>query len=287
MSELAEQETELKPLEGVEEVPVAEELPADDAHETLEADEVIVSIGEDAPPPEEEKDPGLVKHLRKTLRETTRKAKELEAKLQALTETKPAELGKRPELADPDIDYDEDKFLSKTEAWLERKRKVDDEKRAALEAEKAQEAEWRTKMEAYNNGKLKLKDELKLRDVDEAEENVREAFSVTQQGAILDGSDDPALLIHALGKDTKLLKELSEIKSISKFIFRVAKLEAKDLKVTKRNSPPPPERTVTSTGSVAGSIDSTLAKLEAEAEKTGDRTKIVRYKAEMKAKGKT
>ena len=62
-----------------------------------EPDEVIVSIGEEAPPPEEQTHaPEWVRELRKTNRELQRQNRELQGKLQstAQTETKPVVLGK-------------------------------------------------------------------------------------------------------------------------------------------------------------------------------------------------
>jgi len=58
------------------------------------------------------------------------------------------------------------------------------------------------------------------------------------------------------------------------------------LKVTQRKSAPPPERVVQGNAGTSGSVDSSLDKLRAEAERTGDYTKVMRYKAQMRAKGK-
>ena len=56
--------------------------------------EVIVSIGEDAPPPDEQAHaPGWVKELRKANREKEKRIRELEAKLTQTTEKKPVALG--------------------------------------------------------------------------------------------------------------------------------------------------------------------------------------------------
>jgi len=66
-----------------------------------ESDEVVVSIGEEAPPAEEEqRAPEWVRELRKANREKERRIRELEAKLQttAQTENKPVALGPKPKL---------------------------------------------------------------------------------------------------------------------------------------------------------------------------------------------
>jgi hypothetical protein len=56
---------------------------------------------------------------------------------------------------------------------------------------------------------------------------------------MLQGADNPALVVYALGKNPKKAKELSEIKDPVKFAFAVAKLE-KELKVTNRRAAPHP-----------------------------------------------
>jgi hypothetical protein len=99
---------------------------------------------------------------------------------------------------------------------------------------------------------------------------------------VLQGADNPALVIYALGRNPKKAKELSEIKDPVKFAFAVAKLE-KDLKVTNRKAAPPPERVVSGTGRSSGAVDSTLERLRTEAAKSGDFTKVIQYKKSKQA----
>jgi hypothetical protein len=70
-----------------------------------------------------------------------------------------------------------------------------------------------------------------------------------------------------------------------KFAFAVSKLESQ-LKVTNRKPATTPEKVLTGTGSTSGSVDSTLDKLRAEAEKTGDYTKVTAYKRKLKQERK-
>jgi desulfoferrodoxin (superoxide reductase-like protein) len=245
-------------------------------------DEVIVSIGEEAPPPEEQTHaPEWVRELRKTNRELQRQNRELQGKLQstAQTETKPVVLGKKPSLEE--YDYDADKFEVALADWFERKRQAD-EANAKQEAEVMnQQKAWQAKLDGYG----KAKAELRVKDFEDAEAVAQELFNITQQGVVLQGADNPALVIYALGKNPKKAKELSDIKDPVKFAFAVAKLE-KELKVTNRRAAPPPERIVSGTGRVSGAVDSTLERLRAEAEKTGNMTKVIQYKAQKRAASK-
>ena len=247
-----------------------------------ESDEVIVSIGEEAPPPEEQTHaPEWVRELRKTNRELQRQNRELQSKLQttAQTETKPVVLGPKPKLEDHD--YDADKFEEALAGWFERKRKAD-EMQAAQEAEVMnQQKAWKAKLDGYGRAKA----ELRVKDFEDAEAVAQELFNITQQGVVLQGADNPALVIYALGKNPKKAKELSDIKDPVKFAFAVAKLE-KELKVTNRKAAPPPERVVSGTGRVSGAVDSTLERLREEAAKTGNYTKVTQYRAQKRAASK-
>jgi len=244
-----------------------------------DSDEVIVSIGEEAPPPEEQTHaPEWVRELRKTNRELQRQNRELQGKLQstAQTETKPVVLGKKPSLEEHD--YDADKFEAALANWFDRKRQAD-EAAAKQEAEVMnQQKAWQAKLDGYG----KAKAELRVKDFEDAEAVAQELFNITQQGVVLQGADNPALVIYALGKNPKKAKELSDIKDPVKFAFAVAKLE-KELKVTNRKAAPPPERIVSGTGRVSGAVDSTLERLREEAARTGNMTKVVQYKAQKRA----
>ena len=251
------------------------ETPEDDG----ESDEVVVSIGEEAPPPEEPAHaPEWVRELRKTNRELQRQNRELQGKLQstAQTETKPVVLGKKPSLEEHD--YDADKFEAALADWFERKRQAD-EANAKQEAEVMnQQKAWQAKLDGYS----KAKAELRVKDFEDAEATAQELFNVTQQGVMLQGADNPALVVYALGKNPKKAQELAAIKDPVKFAFAVAKLE-KELKVTNRRAAPPPERIVSGTGRVSGAVDSTLERLREEAARTGNLTKVVQYKAQKRA----
>jgi hypothetical protein len=242
--------------------------------------EVIVSIGEDAPPPDEQAHaPGWVKELRKANREKEKRIRELEAKLTQTTEKKPVALGAKPKLED--FDYDADKFESALTDWFERKRQADTEANKLQQAEQAQKQVWQEKLEGYG----KAKAELKVRDFEDAEAVAQELFNITQQGVVLQGADNPALVIYALGKNPKKAAELAKIEDPVKFAFAVAKLE-KELKVTNRKAAPAPERMISSTGRVSGAVDSTLERLREEAARTGNMTKVIQYKAQKRAASK-
>jgi len=250
---------------------------SDDEH-AEESDEVVVSIGEESPPTEEEvRAPEWVRELRKANREKERRIRELEARLAtSAPENKPVQLGPKPKLEDHD--YDAERFEQALDAWHERKRQHDLETERVRQAEQAQQQAWQAKLEGYS----KAKAELKVRDYEDAEAIAQEVFSVTQQGVILQGAENPALVVYALGKNPKKAADLAKITDPVKFAFAVARLE-KELKVTNRRAAPAPERIVQGTGRASGTVDSTLERLRAEAEKTGNYTKVLQYKRQKQA----
>lgn len=262
----------------VEEEEIVVSEPVDEV-ETEDTEEVVVSIGEEAPPPEEQTHaPEWVRELRKTNRELQRQNRELQNKLQttAQTETKPVVLGVKPKLEDHD--YDADKFEAALADWFERKRQAD-EASARQEAEVMnQQKAWKAKLDGYG----KAKAELRVKDFEDAEAVAQELFNITQQGVMLQGADNPALVVYALGKNPKKAKELSDIKDPVKFAFAVAKLE-KELKVTNRRAAPAPERIVSGTGRSSGAVDSTLERLREEAARTGNMTKVIQYRAQKRS----
>jgi len=249
--------------------------------EEPDAEEVIVSIGEEAPPPEEHTPaPEWVRELRKTNRELQRQNRELQSKLQVQpTEINPVIIGVKPKLEDHD--YDADKYEEALTAWFERKRQAD-EVNAKQQAEVMnQQKAWQAKLDGYG----KAKAELRVRDYEDAEAVAQEVFSITQQGVILQGAENAALVVYALGKNPKKAKELSDIKDPVKFAFAVAKLE-KELKVTNRRAAPAPERIVSGTGRSSGAVDSTLERLREEAARTGNMTKVIQYRAQKRSASK-
>ena len=265
-NEVEVEEEEIETNEPVEEI------------EPEDTEEVVVSIGEEAPPPEEHTPaPEWVKELRKTNRELQRQNRELQGRLQAAPpETKPVVIGNKPKLEDHD--YDADKYEEALANWFERKRQADDAN-AKQEAEVMnQQKAWQAKLDGYG----KAKAELRVKDFEDAEEVAQQVFSITQQGVLLQGADNPALVVYALGKNPAKAKELAEIKDPVKFAFAVAKLE-KDLKVTNRRQAPAPERIVTGTGRSSGAVDSTLERLREDAARTGNMTKVIAYKAQKRS----
>ena len=249
--------------------------------ESEEPDEIVVSIdGEEPPPQEEQAAPEWVRELRREHRELKKRNRELESRVNQSTETNPVvNLGPKPNLEA--LDYDTEKYEQSLADWYERKKLVDEQQSQARRAEEEQQQAWNAKLEGYVEAKTKLK----VRDYDDAEEVAQQMFNVVQQGVVIQGAENPALVIYALGKNPKKAKELAAIDDPVKFAFAVAKLES-NLKIGNRKAATQPERTVSATAPSSGAVDSTLERLREEAARTGNMDKVMAYKRAQKRAAK-
>ena len=255
------------------------ENPAENVEEA--ADEDVITIGDESPAPEEVEHaqaPAWVKELRKSNRELARENRKLkeQASTSPTSQQMKVELGAKPKLED--CDYDADKHDEALSQWYERKIEVDAQNTKAKQQQAADDQAWQDKLIAYSEAKSKIK----VPDYEDAEHAAQEVLSKTQQGIILQGAENPALVVYALGKNPAKAKELAAITDPVKYAFAIAKLETQ-LKITKRNAPPPEQR-VSGKGSasISGSVDSTLERLRAEAAKTNNLTKVIAYKAQKR-----
>ena len=238
--------------------------------------ELIVSIGEEAPPqPEETAAPAWVRDLRRHNRELTKRLKELEAK----ERQQPVQTALPPKPTLESCDYDADEFERQLDGWKDAKRNADDAEAAARKQQEQAEQAWQSRLSTYTERKQALPAD----DVDDAEQSVRELFGDMRWAILVDGADDPAMLVYALGKYPERAKELAKIESLAQFTFKAAKLES-ELKVTKRKPTVAPEKTMTGTAPVGvAGADATLERLRADAEKTGDYSKVIAYRKQKRA----
>lgn len=274
-----EAEPEAEELEAEEEAGDEEEEGEGESEAEAEAEGLSITIGDEDPEAEEEEPaPVWVKELRKTARSVTKENKELKKKLEALENPAPKDVPLREKPTLESHDYDTDKYDQDLMAWYEQKQRKDAQKREEEAAQASKAEAWNQKLTAYGA----KRDELDVPDFEDAEGEVMEALSQTQQGIIVQGAENPALVIYALGKNPKRIKALAEETDPVKFAFAVAKLE-KDLKVSKgKKKPPAPERRPkgSATGASGGS-EKALERLMQEADKTGDYTEYYKYKRKL------
>lgn len=260
-----------------DEVEASGDAPGDD-------DGLAISIGDDEPEsePDIEKAPQWVREMRKEQPKLRREIRDLRAENERLkaTAAPPAiVVGDKPTMES--CGYDEAEYETQLDAWKDRKREAEAQTRERDAAQKKERDAWDARVAAYQEAKSKLK--AKVADLDEAEAAVLGSFDVTQQGILL-LAKQPEMMMYALGKNDKAREGLAKIKNYGEFAIAIGELMGK-LKVTPSKKAPPPERRIA--GSAPGSRgtggpDKKLDALEAEAERTGDRSKVIAYKRQLK-----
>lgn len=268
-------------IEGTEEGVVVDE--GHDVEVTEDDGALVVTIGEEvveegAEEVDENTAPQWVKDLRKKTKEQERELREYKRKLaEKETQQVAEEIGKRPSLSDDGIDFDEEVYAQRLLEWTDKKKAA--EAAEAAERAKREEADrtFNERLTAYNQKKTALK----VEDFDDAESAVVSTLSKTQQGIIVNYCDKPELLIYAVGRNDKELARLAAITDPIKFALEIQTIEREKLKVTTRKPTTAPERTVSASAPITSS-DKHLEALEREADRTGDRSKIIAYKRTLK-----
>lgn len=273
----------------------SEQLPDDDLNTDIDTDEaendpaddgeVEVTFGEK--PDDESQEDGeddedtssVIRNMRKREREKDRKLRQAERELEQLRkaqqpQTAAPELPPKPTLES--CDWDEQEFEKKLIDWQKAAVEVEKAKAKQQEQQQALIREAEAKRTAYQENAKKLK----AKDFAEAEEEVVSVFDQTRQSILLEAADNPALLVYALGKNPAQLERLSKITNLAKFAAELGKLE-KDLKVSKPTKPAPADTNLRSNAAPSNGSKK-LAELEAEANRTNDRTKLIAYKKSLR-----
>lgn len=268
---MLDSEQQIETVEAEQEAVAEADTPEVQADEA--APEVVIGIaGEEADAdPDDVADEELgpagraaLKAARESAREYAREAREVKARLAEIeAASRPAEDVLGPEPQPEDSGWDNSKHNAAVIAWNDKRRAIEAKKAEADKARKASEEAYQVKLEAYhaNRGKVGVDDEAQAR--------VVAALSPQQQTALMDAVADPAKMVAALARSPKALAELSAIKEIHKFAYKLAQVEGKITVTTK--APPPVESKLRGGGSVADAVSTVpLDKLRERAEASGD-----------------
>lgn len=289
MDDLDEQQ-EQQEIDEQDEQPAGEmpegEQPAAEAEDD---GEVVITIGDEQPPAADDEiegkpAPAWVKELRKEAKEAKKRNRELEQALaarEAAAAPKAEDVG--PEPQPEDFDYDAKAYAKATLAWEKRKDAADAKLKAEQDQQKAAQAEWNKTLDDYRAAGAALK---LVGGFDDAEATVKAALDPMQHAILVQGPKTvraSAQLVGALSRNPAKLAELAAIKNPVKYAFALADVVSQ-LKEVPKKSPPPAERVVKGGAGAATAIDSTEARLEKEADETGNRTKLIQYRKQKEAK---
>jgi hypothetical protein len=265
-------------IETQEDQPEAEPPEGDEAE-----DEVLVSFegDEESPPSGEAQDSSVIRRLREENRKKDAELKALRAQVQPQPQA--IEVGPKPTLQD--CDYDEERYDEALLTWNQQKAKAEQADADARKAREAQQEAWNRQLADVESERTKLG----ARDYDQAAETVQSDLSDLHQALIVRAASTPAAaarMIYALGKHPEKRAELAKIEDPVKAIAWLVSTEGK-LTVTTQRKAPAPEQIVRGSAPLSPGRDKQLERLEAEAERTGDRTKVVQYKRQQREKARS
>jgi len=263
-------ETPEEPEEGLE----GEDVAAEEEQRQQEPQETYSLAGEKPKPKETVPAPEWVKKLRKDHKEALAEIRELKKKVAPV----PEKLESKPKPKLIDFNFDEDQHAAALLEWAEDERKIKEQQNAAAKELEEGVKTYQTALASYNEAKAKMQ----VDDFDEAETEVVKTLSIAQQNALLKGAVRPEVVVYLLGTHPKKLEELAAIKDRDRFIAAIARMEVKEVSITGTKAKPIPETGVQVGGGTRGATDKVLEKLEAEADKTGDRTKVIEYKRKLR-----
>lgn len=260
---------ETETVEGEQDVDDTDEQDSqDDTADSQDDDVLEFSFDEDNDDKDEfagKPAPEWVKQVRQENRELKRQLKQRESQQeqhQALRE--------KPTL--DAHDYDSDAYEQDYAEWLSEKTQHD----AKVQAEQQKYQQYD---ERYVNDVNAMK--AKAPDYDEIEQSIVDTLPTSKQAMLKMLVDNPAKMVYALGKSPNKLQALSELDDIQ-FAKQIVLME-QSMSTVKRNPNKPKPKSHSLEGA-AGGGDTKLAKLEAEAERTGDRSKVAAYKKNLRNK---
>lgn len=248
--------------------------------------ELQITIGSDEPDDDEdtaelgEKGRHALQAARKAQREAASEARKLKARIAEMEAERAPKVEeiKRPTLEE--CGFDDEAYARRVEEYVVAQAEVRARAAAQEAARKAEEDDYSERHGRYTAAKSALK----VDGFGEAEEAVREALSREQQSILIRNLDDPAKMVYALGRSPKALAELAKVRDLDRFAYRLAKIEG-EIKVTQKAPPPVESKLKGGAGATVatGTLSAQLAAAEKEAERTGDRTKVLSLRRQIQA----
>lgn len=253
----------------------------DDEQDDDSADDVLeFSFDDEDGDSEDDKDPYAGQEAPQWVKDTRRRAKEVERenrRLKQQLEQRNSQSEPQQALREkPTLDaheYDSDAYEQDVQQWFIEKQQHDVQVQAEQQKYKQYHDRYKADVEAIKE---------KAPDYDEVELSVVDVLSNSQQGLLQMAVDNPARMVYALGKNSPAqLEKLSKLNDVQ-FVKQIALLEQQMASKSKSRNPNKPKPKTHELEGAAGGADTRLAKLEAEAAKTGDRSKVIAYKRNQK-----
>lgn len=265
-------------LDDVEILEAQDDVQADVPDQDESAgDEITITIeGIEPEVVEDEAPSNSIRQMREALKDRERQIRELKAKI-PVEAAQEAKADPRPELKD--FQWDENAHADAVVSWAEREA-------ARKSATKAQQEKMLATQQEFEKKQAKARDAGKAlaRDFDDIEATVKDALSANQVALIYHTVPNAEQMIYAIGRNPKIMSELSGETDLAMFTRKVSQLEGK-IKV-ERKTPPPPEARVNGGGGVSRFDAAGVEKLRIAAEKSGDYSQYHAAKRVLQNSGK-
>ena len=186
----------------------------------------------------------------------------------------------KPNLSDPDIDYDEELYAEKYFAWKVQSLQEEYEHNQQVAKE---EAIVKSYQEQEDQARNRYKENSKNIDktiLTNAENYVNEKFNEEQLYILLHKCKNTPLVVAALKANQKESEKLLNITDRIDFAVSILEFEKK-LRVNQRPSKAPEGDTRLSSNTRTG-VTKSLEQLEKEADRTGDRTAVINFKRQQR-----
>ncbi len=229
-----------------------------------------------SPVSQEDKDNGLVKHLRNTIKEKDRALREATKQQlqQPVIQQQITQPPRMPQLSDDGIDYDESIYSAKVNEWAESNAKYQSQK---AEQERQQQSLQQTHQQKVASYQERVKS-LKVANYQQAEQSVMEDVPEQIQAMIIHFAEKPEMVVLALGRNAELRQQMANATdpvAVGRLIGSIES-KAKIMPKPKTNAAATPE-VKGGNGAVLNNLD----KLKEKARETGDWSQ---YFAAKKAK---
>ena len=258
--------------------------PEQEAPEVAEEEAPLYTFGDDAPEGDDERDPAFVKALRQKARDDAREKKRLAdelAELKAKLNPQDAGAGEYPQLAD--YGYDEDQHAAAVKTWSAKVAADEAKQLAAQQEATKRQQQW---AETVNGFEAKAK-ELAIPNFTETVETISDAFGDDTNGqqakALFVMADDPRLLPALKASPSELARLVGLKNDPARLAIAIGELKGK-IRAMPRKASPAVDEPLRGNAAPMEASDKALARLEAEAERTGDRSKVIAYKREQRQK---
>lgn len=248
-----------------------DDLDDDSTDEPDDAEEDVVTFGADDVRGEDE--PEGIRNLREELKRQKARVRELEG-----NGAGPVEVGPRPKLED--FDYDEDAHEEAIVAWIDQKRSAEAQTTARDEAARQAQQKFDTQHRAFEDGWTALR----VTGKDAARAKVEDTFDEMQCAMLIKAArGNGAGLMLYLGTSPASLEKLKGLASDPAEFIAEAAVMAKEVKVRRKPTTTPIEPVRGGTGGAAKG-DARRARMERDAETSGDYSAIVKYDRDLEMK---